>query len=93
MPSRESQPAVLCRLLDMKKITTTNAVITAFTLIIYNSLCDGMTVNWQHNTDILRGEKHAIPKIVKIRGEKHAIPKIVKIPIIDTIEKITVTLD
>ena len=52
-----------------------------------------MTVNWQHNTDILRGEKHAIPKIVKIRGEKHAIPKIVKIPIIDTIEKITVTLD
>jgi len=39
-----------------------------------------MTVNWQHNTEILRGEKRAIPKIVKI-------------PIVDTIEKIMVTLD
>lgn len=79
-PCRAEKVSPLSRLLDMKEITTTNAVITAFPLINYNSFCDGMTVNWQHNTEILHGEKHAIPKIVKI-------------PIIDTIEKIMITLD
>ena len=79
-PCRAEKVSLLSRLLDMKKTTITNAVITAFTVIIYNSLCNGMTVNWQHNTEILPGEKHTIPKIVEI-------------PIVDTIEKITVTLD
>lgn len=79
-PCRAEKVSPLSRLLNMKKTTTTNAVITAFMAIIYNNICNGMTVNWQHNTEILRGEKHAIPKIVKI-------------PIVDTIEKITVTLD
>jgi len=64
----------------MKRITLTAAAITAITVILNNENCSGMEVNWQRNTEILRGEKHATPKVVNI-------------PIVDTIEKITVTLD
>ena len=64
----------------MRKITITNAVTIAFIAIIHNSDCNGMVVNWQHNMEILRGEKYVTLKNVKI-------------PIVDTIEKVIITLD
>ena len=79
MPCRAEKARLLSSSLNMERRTITNAVITAFIVIMHND-SNGMAVNWKHNTDILRGEKHAIPKIVEI-------------PKVDTIEKVIVTLD
>ena len=80
IPCRAEKATALSSSLNMKRRTITNAVITAFIVIMHNNDSNGMAVNWKHNTDILRGEKHAIPKIVEI-------------PMVDTIEKVIVTLD
>ena len=80
MPCRAEKARLLSSSLNMERRTITNAVITAFIVIMHNNDSNGMAVNWKHNTDILCGEKHAIPKIVEI-------------PMVDTIEKVIVTLD
>ena len=80
MPCRGEKARPLSSSLNMERRIITNAVITALIVIMHNNDSNGMAVNWKHNTDILCGEKHAIPKIVEI-------------PMVDTIEKVIVTLD
>ena len=80
MACRAEKARLLSSSLNMERRTITNAVITAFIVIMYNNDSNGIAVNWKHNTDILRGEKHAISKIVEI-------------PMGDTIEKVIETLE
>ena len=80
MACRAAKARLLSSSLNMERRTITNAVITAFIVIMYNNDSNGIAVNWKHNTDIFRGGKHALPKIVEI-------------PMVDTIEKVIETLE
>ena len=50
----------------MGKIKITSAVILTFIATIHNRGTNGMEVNWKRDSEILRGEKHAMSKIVEI---------------------------
>ena len=64
----------------MGKITITSAVIFAFSATIHNGDTNRMEVNWNRNTEILHDEKHATPKIVEV-------------PMVNTVEEVTIILD